>query len=455
MITPTKISQWLMKQEPIVGDAEKSALAALSKSYPYFVPSKYIEASLSHTKSPFAPALLNKMRLFMGDWVSFHYFLQDNSVSNETISSTTTENIDQFDDHQDEETEYFFDTIDEEQEAMKDEVGALPTKEFDMNEADDFEFEEFNEREQEEHSIDEINVTLPSESEIDLPKENIVSVPIPEIIESSPIIEETKKEVEATIQVEPTTLPDEIIPLDTPQHIVEEASQIGLKETIEEKLEHLETLEAALSTLPNETPNSLKEEIIVDANLPELPTEPENTGSSLEPMDEELTSTVPMISFGSEKMKETTKEELLIQPLYTEDYFLHQGVENIASDNQEEDKQLMVVMSFADWLMYFKTKTDKEKEEEEDQKALKTMWQKEKLAAALEEENEEIPEGVFEMAVNSIKIEDDLASESLAEILIKQGKFDKAIEMYRKLSLRNPQKNTYFATKIEKLLKEK
>jgi tetratricopeptide (TPR) repeat protein len=105
--------------------------------------------------------------------------------------------------------------------------------------------------------------------------------------------------------------------------------------------------------------------------------------------------------------------------------------------------------------MYFKTKTEKEKEEEEDQKALKTMWQKEKLAAALEEENEEIPEGVFEMAVNSIKIEDDLASESLAEILIKQGKFDKAIEMYRKLSLRNPQKNTYFATKIEKLLKEK
>ena len=83
------------------------------------------------------------------------------------------------------------------------------------------------------------------------------------------------------------------------------------------------------------------------------------------------------------------------------------------------------------------------------------MWQKEKLAAALEEENEEIPENVFEMAVNSIKNEEDLVSESLAEIMIKQGKFDKAIEMYRKLSLRNPQKNAYFAGKIEKLIKER
>ena len=83
------------------------------------------------------------------------------------------------------------------------------------------------------------------------------------------------------------------------------------------------------------------------------------------------------------------------------------------------------------------------------------MWQKEKLAAALEEENDEIPENVFEMAVNSIAKEEDLASESLAEILITQGKYGKAIDMYRKLSLRNPQKNAYFARKIEALQKEK
>lgn len=158
-------------------------------------------------------------------------------------------------------------------------------------------------------------------------------------------------------------------------------------------------------------------------------------------------------------------DESFILPVYTEDYFLHQGMQ-VSSDlptdlpgkemsPAEEAKSLMVVMSFSEWLVYFKKRKEQEQEEVEGQKAVKTMWQKEKLAAALEEENEEIPEKVFEMAVNSITKEDDLASESLAEIHAMQGKYDKAIEMYRKLSLRNPQKKAYFARKIEVLLKEK
>jgi len=156
-----------------------------------------------------------------------------------------------------------------------------------------------------------------------------------------------------------------------------------------------------------------------------------------------------------------TPAEPLIQPVFTEDYFLHQGIavsEDIPAEmdqQEEEDKSLMVVMSFSEWLTFFKKKSEKEKEEEEDKKALKSMWQKEKLSAAMEEENDEIPEAVFEMAVNSITKEEGLISESLAEILIKQGKYDKAVDMYRKLSLRNPQKNTYFAHKIEAILKDR
>jgi hypothetical protein len=157
----------------------------------------------------------------------------------------------------------------------------------------------------------------------------------------------------------------------------------------------------------------------------------------------------------------------LIFPIYTKDYFLQQGEkvsEEIpleiselkdAEEMSEEDKSLMVVMSFSEWLLHFKSTSEKQKEETKDQKALKTMWQKEKLAAAMEEENEEIPETVFEMAVNSISKEEGLVSESLADIYIKQGKYDKAMEMYRKLSLRNPQKSAYFARKIEEALKDK
>lgn len=161
------------------------------------------------------------------------------------------------------------------------------------------------------------------------------------------------------------------------------------------------------------------------------------------------------------------KDKPLINPVYIDDYFLQQGekvpaempgeISSLmpASEGKEDAKSLMVMMSFSEWLLHFKNTGEKQKEETRDQRALKTMWQKEKLAAAIEEENEEIPENVFEMAVNSITKEDGLASEPLAEIYIKQGKPDKAIDIYRKLSLRNPQKSAYFALKIEGILKDK
>ncbi|MBK6818228.1 MAG: hypothetical protein IPL09_02620 [Bacteroidetes bacterium] len=117
---------------------------------------------------------------------------------------------------------------------------------------------------------------------------------------------------------------------------------------------------------------------------------------------------------------------------------------------KEEDKSLMVMMSFTDWLFHFKNKTAREKQEEKEKKALKTAWQKEKLAAATEEENEEIPEDIFKQAMDSIS-ENAIISESLAIILGKQGKIDKAIDMYKKLSLRNPEKNLYFADRIKEL----
>jgi tetratricopeptide (TPR) repeat protein len=122
-----------------------------------------------------------------------------------------------------------------------------------------------------------------------------------------------------------------------------------------------------------------------------------------------------------------------------------------ASQTVEEDKSLMVMMSFTDWLNHFKHKQIKDQEEEKDQKALKTAWKKEKLAAAVEEEQDDIPDNIFKQAMDSISLESSIISESLAEILAKQGKRDKAIDMYKKLSLRNPEKSSYFASLIKDL----
>ncbi|VAW12887.1 hypothetical protein MNBD_BACTEROID01-11 [hydrothermal vent metagenome] len=56
-----------------------------------------------------------------------------------------------------------------------------------------------------------------------------------------------------------------------------------------------------------------------------------------------------------------------------------------------------------------------------------------------------------DIAEKSISENDEIITETLANILLQQKKYDKAIEAFEKLSLKFPEKSSYFASRIDKV----
>jgi predicted Zn-dependent protease len=82
-----------------------------------------------------------------------------------------------------------------------------------------------------------------------------------------------------------------------------------------------------------------------------------------------------------------------------------------------------------------------------------TAWLKsmKKLHPSKLEEQNLATEQVIQNSAEESNINTEVLTEAMAEVLIKQNKRDKAIEMFTKLSLINPSKSAYFAAKIESI----
>jgi hypothetical protein len=115
------------------------------------------------------------------------------------------------------------------------------------------------------------------------------------------------------------------------------------------------------------------------------------------------------------------------EPLHTVDYFASLGIK-IDEELVSNDKLGIQMKSFTEWL-----------------KSMKKIH-----PDKLEEQNTTV-EKLVQSSAEESNISTEVLTEALAEVLIKQNKKDKAIEMFSKLSLINPAKSAYFAAKIESI----
>jgi hypothetical protein len=131
------------------------------------------------------------------------------------------------------------------------------------------------------------------------------------------------------------------------------------------------------------------------------------------------------------KADENPEAAFSIEPYHTIDYFASQGIKQ--QQLLGNDKLSIQLKSFTQWL--------------------KTMKKIE--ATAKTDENEEKLEltqhaNVVHMAEHSL-VKNDILTENMVDVLVKQGKINEAISILQKLSLQDTAKSVYFASRIEHL----
>lgn len=116
------------------------------------------------------------------------------------------------------------------------------------------------------------------------------------------------------------------------------------------------------------------------------------------------------------------------EPYHTVDYFASQGIK-LNLDLKSQDKLTNQLRKFTDWLKEMKSIPPNTDDLGTDPEL----------------------EGAIHNIANTSNVAKEIVTETMAEVLVKQGKTDKAIQLYIKLSFLNPDKSAYFVKKIQKL----
>jgi hypothetical protein len=122
-------------------------------------------------------------------------------------------------------------------------------------------------------------------------------------------------------------------------------------------------------------------------------------------------------------------EEPIFESYHTIDYFASQGIK-LQQEDYNKDRLGKQLKTFSEWL-----------------RSMKRLVPVTEATASLDDVTNQSIQRIAEHSVQ----EKEVITEAMAEVWAKQGHIDKAISVYQKLSLLNPAKSTYFASRIEQL----
>jgi hypothetical protein len=212
-----------------------------------------------------------------------------------------------------------------------------------------------------------------------------------------------------------------ISPADTtmekPQEIINEKETVSINETTVAEPQTEQIIhEQAQPELIAETHPTTTEEPVTNE-------QPETSNQQPEINNEQQTTNEKQDS-----QPPTTDSGLSFEPYHTVDYFASQGIK-IKLEENSPDKLTRQLKSFTEWLKTMKKLPD---------------------ASANIPVNVPSEKKVEQLAETSIT-DSTVETEAMAEVWVKQGNPEKAIEIYRKLSLLEPSKSPYFASRISAL----
>jgi hypothetical protein len=165
-----------------------------------------------------------------------------------------------------------------------------------------------------------------------------------------------------------------------------------------------------------------EEEVLLKPEIEESSEQEEEVGLSAS--TEDVTPALPEII-----QEQGTPEGLVpFEPMHTVDYFASQGI-RLSREEQEQDKLGQKMKSFTEWL-----------------RSMKKVYP----TKVLDQVDQVTQENIQRIAEHSNE-SGEVWTETMAEVLKAQGKYEKAREVYHKLSLMDSAKSAYFAAKIAEL----